>query len=90
MLTWAPHPSYPGHCRWRNGMSNSPWDGKTAGYLDPHADGLILVRKNCGTPVHQKVTLAGKRKLCREVPPTSCRKRDVTRPAALDRDSMAV
>jgi len=68
------------------------WDERwqTAGYLDPNVDGLILVRKNCGTPVRQKIALADKRKLCWEVPPTSCCKRDMTRPAALDRGSLAV
>ena len=66
MLTCAPHPSYPGHCKCRNGMSDSLGVDKIVGYLDLHVDRLIVIIKSRAIPVHQEVALSGKGMVCWE------------------------
>jgi len=92
-FTCAPHPSYPGHCKWRSGISDSPEGKKKVVYFDSHVDCLIVVRKNCAIQVHQKLAMSGECGLCwvAPAPPINHRKLDdLTRRAALDHGSLAV
>ena len=76
MLTCPSHPSYPGHCRRRNRMSNGLGTGKETKYLDPEVDRLILLSENYTTPVHQTVALFVKCKFRWDAPAISHRKHD--------------
>ena len=93
VLTCAPHPSYPSHCRRRDGINDSLGDNTKTNYLDSQVNGMRVVSENLTITIHQRVTLSSERKLRREgeVPFITCHKHNyladtVTR----DRSSLSV